>query len=129
MHACIVTDYNDEEGFPHIAFALTCVCRQLYAESSPMIYSLNVFEIDCKRVVDLPSHEFLFDLIPGQREGIRVVKVTARPLLWYLYVMATTSVKDLFPGLRQVILNRKVAEDVLRFAVKAGGGSGMWENL
>jgi hypothetical protein len=35
--------------------------------------------------------------------------------------MATTSVKDIFPGLGGLILDRKAAEDVLRFAVEAAG--------
>lgn len=61
-------------------------------------------------MADLPSHDFEFDLIPSQREGIRVVKITARPLLWYLYDIATTSVKVIFSGLMRLILDRKATD-------------------
>jgi hypothetical protein len=120
MHAATITDSFNSIQSINTAFNILSVCRQIYAESSHLFYTLYIFEIDCKRVADLPSHEFLFGLNPDQREGIRVVEITARPLLWYLYDMATTSVKDIFPGLKGLVLGRRVAEDVLRFAVKAG---------
>jgi hypothetical protein len=81
MHAGTITDSADYIQTTSIVFARLSVCRQIYAESSPMIYTLNIFEIDCKRVADFLSDEFDFDLIPSQGEGIRVIEVTARQLL------------------------------------------------
>ncbi|ORY05074.1 hypothetical protein BCR34DRAFT_572310 [Clohesyomyces aquaticus] len=77
------------------------ICRQIYAETATLVYSLSTFCVPFGREI-LNWHEVL---LPAQREAIKSITLGFWAY-WYLQSGQQRVLKRLFPGLQRIVVIR-----------------------
>ena len=86
---------------PNHLLSLTLVCRQIYAETHPLMpFSLNTFHFFglCA------YHSFVAYLSQAQRDAVREIVFGIFILHWYLLQAVDLTIKDKLPGLEKIVV-------------------------
>lgn len=95
---------------PKLAFHLSQVCRQIYAETATLIYSRNQFSFTGK-VPLISGHEdgpdgalegWARDLLPAQLQAITCIRPHWHDIQYYLQKSNMSKFKQLFPCLKHL---------------------------
>lgn len=104
---------HSSNGFEstNIAFALPLTWRQVYAETSEKVCLLNTLPLSYEMFV--PWTVRPKPLLQGQVDLIRQVRIEDQAIIFALDAMDHMSVACKFPGVRRILLGRKLVDRAL----------------